>query len=237
MENRLVTKVEAAFTALVPMRHHSERVPGKNYRPLAGRPLYAYILETLLQCPCVSQVVVDTDSPILRDGIADRFPTVRLIDRPERLRGSEVSTNAVLEHDVSLVPSRFYLQTHATNPLLRPATVDRAARAFLDAFPEKDSLFSVTRWHKRLWDAHGLPVNHDPAVLLRTQDLPPVLEENSCLYLFERERFLALKNRLGRSPILFEMDAAEALDIDEERDYALVEAVLRAGLAAGEGRP
>ncbi|MCX6072037.1 MAG: acylneuraminate cytidylyltransferase family protein [Chloroflexi bacterium] len=232
-----MSETEAVFAALVPMRHHSERVPGKNYRPMAGRPLYAYILETLLQCRCVSQVVVDTDSPLIRDGIAEQFPAVRLIERPEHLRGGEVATNAVLEHDAGLAPSRFYLQTHSTNPLLRAETVDRAAEAFLAAFPEKDSLFSVTRWHKRLWDVRGLPVNHDPAVLLRTQDLPPVFEENSCLYLFERERFLASHNRLGRSPILFEMDAAEALDIDGERDFALVEAVLRAGLRGGVGRP
>lgn len=232
-----MSETEAVFAALVPMRHHSERVPGKNYRSMAGRPLYAYILETLLQCRCVSQVVVDTDSPLIRDGIAEQFPAVRLIERPEHLRGGEVATNAVLEHDAGLVPSRFYLQTHSTNPLLRAETVDRAAEAFLAAFPEKDSLFSVTRWHKRLWDVRGLPVNHDPAVLLRTQDLPPVFEENSCLYLFERERFLASHNRLGRSPILFEMDAAEALDIDGEQDFALVEAVLRAGLRGGVGRP
>jgi CMP-N-acetylneuraminic acid synthetase len=196
---------------------------------MAGRPLYACILETLLQCRCVSQVVVDTDSPVIREGIANGFPAVRLIERPEHLRGGDVSTNAVLEHDVGLVRSRFYLQTHSTNPLLRAETVDRAAEALLAAFPEKDSLFSVTRWHKRLWDARGLPVNHDPSILLRTQDLPPLFEENSCLYLFERERFLASHNRLGQSPILFEIDAAEALDIDEEQDFALVEAVLRAG--------
>jgi CMP-N-acetylneuraminic acid synthetase len=236
MEGKLVSKAEAVFTALVPMRHHSVRVPGKNYRPMAGRPLYAYILETLLQCRSISQVVVDTDSPVIREGIAHEFPAVRLIERPEHLRGGEVSTNAILEHDAGLVRSRFYLQTHSTNPLLRAATVDRAAETFLAAFPEKDSLFSVTRWQKRLWDVRGLPVNHDPAILLRTQDLPPLFEENSCLYLFERERFLASHSRLGRSPILFEIDAAEALDIDEEQDFALVEAVLRAGLQAGDRR-
>ena len=222
-----MTKAEAAFTALVPMRHHSERVPGKNYRPMAGRPLYAYILETLQACHSVSQIVVDTDSRVIRDGIAERFPTVRVIERPEHLRAGDVPTNAVLEHDIALVPSRFYLQTHSTNPLLQPATIERAIQAFLAAFPQKDSLFSVTRWHKRLWDARGLPVNHDPAVLLRTQDLPPLFEENSCLYLFEHDRFLASHNRLGASPLLFEIASAEALDIDEEQDFRLVEAVLR----------
>lgn len=227
---------ETTVTALVPMRHRSERVPGKNYRPIAGRPLYAYILETLLACRSVSQIVVDTDSPVLHQGIAERFPSVLLIERPEGLRGGEVPINAILEHDLGLVPSRFYLQTHSTNPLLQASTVERAVEAFLASFPENDSLFSVTRWRKRLWDAHGRPVNHDPAVLLRTQDLPPMFEENSCLYLFEHDRFLASHNRLGASPRLFEIDATEAVDIDEEQDFRMVEAVLQSQARAASSR-
>ena len=53
------------IVALVPMRHDSVRVPGKNYRPIAGKPLYHHILETLLACPEITQVVVDTDSPVI----------------------------------------------------------------------------------------------------------------------------------------------------------------------------
>ena len=230
-----VSEAEPAFTALVPMRHHSERVPGKNYRLMAGRPLYAYILETLQACRSVSQIIVDTDSPIIRDGVAERFPSVRLIDRPEHLRGGDVPTNDILEHDVRTAPSTYYLQTHCTNPLLKTATIDRAVEAFLQAFPGKDSLFTVTRWNKRLWSEGGTPLNHDPAVLLRTQDLPPVFEENSCLYLFERQRFLASRNRLGLAPVLFEIAPGEALDIDEEHDFRLVETLMLrdAGRAGG----
>jgi CMP-N-acetylneuraminic acid synthetase len=212
--------------ALVPMRHHSERVPGKNYRMVAGRPLYAYILETLLSCPEIREIVIDTDSPVIIEGVARSFPSVRLVERPEHLRGGEVSTNAVIEHDLQVAASRFYVQTHSTNPLLRPETVSRAIQTFLGDFPAHDSLFSVTRRQKRLWDKAGRPVNHDPAVLLRTQDLPPLYEENSCIYLFEREIFLTRKNRLGAWPAMFEMAAEEALDIDEESDLAVVEALL-----------
>lgn len=212
--------------ALVPMRHCSERVPGKNYRPVAGRLLYAYILETLLACSEIELVVVNTDSPVIMDGVSRQFPSVRLIERPAQLRGGEVPTNDVILHDLQAVPARFYLQTHSTNPLLRPETVSRAIRTFLDGYPKHDSLFSVTRLQKRLWDPQGRPINHDPAVLLRTQDLPPLYEENSCIYLFERECFLARRNRLGERPALFEMPADEAWDIDEELDIKIVEALL-----------
>lgn len=220
------------LVALVPMRHHSERVPGKNYRVVAGRPLYAYIMETLLSCPEIGQVVVDTDSPVIRDGVARLFPAVRLVERPEPLRGGAVPTNDVIRHDLGLAPARFYLQTHTTNPLLRAGTISQAIRAFLTGFPAHDSLFSVTRYQKRLWDAGGRPVNHDPAVLIPTQDLPPLFEENSCLYLFERDTFLARGNRLGERPAMFVMPADEAWDIDDESDLHLAEAMLTARSAA-----
>jgi CMP-N-acetylneuraminic acid synthetase len=215
-----------SVVALVPMRHHSERVPGKNYRRVAGRPLYVYILETLLSCAEIQQVVIDTDSPIITEGVARSFPSVRLVERPESLCGGEVPTNAIIQHDLQVTSSRFYLQTHSTNPLLRPETVSQAIQAFLSGFPAHDSLFSVTRLQKRLWDREGRPLNHDPSILLRTQDLLPLFEENSCIYLFEREVFLARRNRLGARPAMFEMPAVEALDIDEESDLAVVEAFL-----------
>jgi CMP-N-acetylneuraminic acid synthetase len=209
--------------ALVPMRHHSERVPGKNYRPLAGKPLYAHILQTLLSCPDVEAVVVDTDSPVIQEGIARSFPGVVMLERPAHLRAGETSTNAVLMHDVTMVEAPWYLQTHCTNPFLRPATIGRAIQRFMADLQSHDALFSVTRYQKRLWDASGRPVNHDPHLLLRTQDLSPLFEENSCIYLFERQAFLRAGNRLCERPQLFEIDGLEAWDIDEEQDFTLAE--------------
>lgn len=215
------------IVALVPMRHHSERVPGKNYRLLAGKPLYAHILESLLACPEIQQVVVDTDSPVIMEGIASQFPSVRVIQRPEHLRGGGISTNEILLHDVTEVPSRFYLQTHSTNPLLRRETISKAIAAFLDSFPTHDSLFTVTRLQKRLWEPDGRPINHDPNTLLRTQDLPPVYEENSCLYIFEGTDLVERRNRIGRRPLMFETEVLESLDIDEEIDFEVADFLMR----------
>jgi len=213
--------------AFVPMRHESERVPRKNYRDLAGRPLYAYILETLQACPDIGKIVVDTDSPVIMDGLRQDFPDVQILERPEALRGGEVDINRVLLHDVSLVEADFYLQTHSTNPLLKAETISKALQAFLEAYPECDSLFSVTRYQTRLWDAEGRAINHDPHHLIRTQDLPPLYEENSCLYIFERETFLRRENRIGERPLLFEIECTEALDIDEEFDLAIAHCLMQ----------
>lgn len=215
------------IVALVPMRHNSQRVPGKNYRILAGRPLYQHILETLLAVPEITEVVVDTDSDPVMDGLRAHFPQVKIINRPAHLRADDVPMNQILIHDTEQVPADFYLQTHSTNPLLKPETVSRAINLFLAEYPSRDSLFSVTRLQTRLYDQDGNALNHNPKELLQTQDLPPVYEENSCLYIFTRANLIAKQHRISDHPLLFEIDVEEAWDIDEELDFAITDFLLK----------
>ncbi len=209
------------IVALVPMRHHSQRVPGKNYRPLAGKPLFHHIIETLLAVPQINQIVVDTDSDEVMDGLRQHFPTVNIINRPESLRADDVPMNEILIHDTGLFPADFYLQTHSTNPLLKPETISSAIQLLITNYPARDSLFSVTRLQTRLYDKDGNAINHNPKELIQTQDLPPVYEENSCIYIFTRENLLAKRHRISDKPLLFAIDADEAWDIDEELDFAI----------------
>jgi CMP-N-acetylneuraminic acid synthetase len=213
------------IAALVPMRHHSERVPGKNYRLLAGRPLYHHVVTSLLACPAITQVVIDTDSPTIVADVARHFPTVHLLERPEHLRAGSIPMNDVLLHDVTQVAADFYLQTHSTTPFLSSATFTQAIEQFLTQYPMYDSLFGVTRVQTRLWDSLTRPVNHNPAILLRTQDLPPLYEENSTLYIFTRHTLETRHNRIGERPLMFEVERLEAWDIDDEADFQIAAAL------------
>jgi CMP-N-acetylneuraminic acid synthetase len=215
-----------SVVAFVPMRHSSERVPEKNYRAFNGRPLFHWVIETLLEVDRVSQVVVDTDSPVIIDQCRERFPSVVCVERPEHLLGGHVPMTDVLQYDASLFRSDWYLQTHSTNPLLRPETVEGALAGLETSLAEHDSLFGVTRLQTRLFDSNGRPINHDPSILLRTQDLPPVFEENSNLYVYSAE-LIAAGRRYGERPILYEIDPVEATDIDEEHDFVLAELLHR----------
>jgi CMP-N-acetylneuraminic acid synthetase len=217
----------SSIVALVPMRHESERVPGKNYRPFAGEPLYHRIVRTLLDCPLISQIVINTDSPVILEDARCHFPQIRLNERPESLRGGNVPMNDVLLYDVQQFSADYYLQTHSTNPLLRSETISRAVESFLDQYPIYDSLFSVTRIQRRLWDGLARAINHNPAILIRTQDLPPIYEENSCLYLFTRSNLEKRHNRIGERPLMFEIDSIEGWDIDEEPDFRVAEFLYR----------
>jgi len=213
--------------ALVPMRHHSQRVPGKNYRPLAGKPLFHHILDTLLQVKEINQIVVDTDSPEILNGLQKDYPYVLPLNRPEELRADTIPMNEILLYDTSQASADLYLQTHSTNPLLKAETIQNALHRLDDVYPTFDSLFGVTRLQTRFWDALGKPVNHNPDILLQTQDLPPIYEENSCIYLFTRQTLVARRNRLGERPLMFEIDRDEAWDIDEELDFLITDLLLK----------
>ena len=146
------------IVALVPMRHRVGQVPGKNYRSNAGKPLFHYILNTLQSCPEINKIVVDTDSPDVKSGIEKNFPDVMVIERPDYLKEDTIPMNEILLHDTSLIEADLYLQTHSTNPLLRPDTVSKAIKTYLDQSHSYDSLFSVTRIQTRLWDQLSRPL-------------------------------------------------------------------------------
>lgn len=209
------------------MRHQSQRVPGKNYRPLAGKPLFQHILETLNAVPEIETIIVDTDSEPVMDGVRRLFPDVKLIPRPGHLRADDVPMNDILLYDTAQVQADFYLQTHSTNPLLKAETISRGIKNFLAEYPKYDSLFSVTRLQTRLYFQDGRAINHNPLELIQTQDLPPVYEENSCIYMFTRENLERKKHRIGDSPLMFEIDADEAWDIDEELDFEIADFLMR----------
>jgi len=214
---------KAKITALVPMRHNSERVPGKNYRQFGGVPLFCHVVRTLLQVDLIDNVVVDTDSHIIIDILETDFPSVSVLLRPQHLRDGSIAMNDVILNAIEQFPSDFYLLTHSTNPLLKTDSIKNAIEIFLANYPMYDSLFSVTRKNVRYWDVLCRPINHNENILLRTQDLPPIYEENSCMYIFNRDTILQKHNRIGNRPYLFEIDALEAQDIDEELDFKVAE--------------
>lgn len=211
--------------AIVPMRHNSERVPGKNYRLLAGIPLYHHVIKTLNAVNEIDTIVIDTDSDFIIDDCATHFPNVRVLHRPENLRDGHIAMNDVLLNTLAQIDADVVLQTHSTNPFLKAATVSAALKLFGRLGNDCDSAFSVTRLQARLWDADTRPVNHDPSMLLRTQDLAPLFIENSCFFIFPPQLLRERGNRIGAKPLMIEMAPLEAIDIDTEDDFELATAI------------
>jgi len=222
------------ITAMMPMKGHSERVPGKNIRPLAGRPLFHWMMEALRGSKYVGEILVNTDSDQI--GLdAERTFGARYIRRPEHLLGDRVSMTPLIEYDFTQCDATVMLQTHSTNPLITSATVDRVIERYFEA-GDHDSVFTVNTFHSRFYWADGRPLNHDLSVMLPTQDLPPVYEENSCLYVFSRESFAAAGRRIGHRPVLVPTDPLEAVDIDEEWQFTMAESLMQRRIAGAQGR-
>lgn len=216
--------------ALLPIKGYSARLAGKNFKDFCGKPLFRWILDTLLSVPEIGLVVIDTDArPAFEALDVHRLPRVQLRDRKAELCGDLVSMNLILEDDIAAVPADLYVMTHATNPLLGATTISRAIAAFLEerARGDVDSLFTANRFQSRFYGPDRRPLNHDPKNLVRTQDLEPWFEENSNLYLFTAASFRAANARIGCRPMMFESPKLESIDIDDQESWDVAEAIAR----------
>lgn len=216
---------------LIPIKHNSSRVPGKNYRDMNGKPLFYWIINTVLNSNYVDKVIIDTDSPTIKELVplhfSNQMDRIILYDRPVELHGGDVATNKLFMNVIEALnlDADLYLQTHTTNPLLKTETIDDAIEKFNAS--DKDSLFSVNTWHTRLYDKNGKDINHNRKVLIPTQDLDPIYEENSCIYLFTKESLFKFGARIGDNAMLYPTDPIESQDIDWEHNFVLTETLMK----------
>ena len=178
--------------ALIFMKAHSERVPGKNMKKLFGRPLFHWILDSLSEAKYINEIIINTDSKEIAESATNNYD-VTIHMRPKYLLdidGNEA--NQIIEYDLSKTNGEYFFQSHSTNPLLSVDTIDRAIEVY---FSNKfDSLISVTEKRKRYFTLEGDPINHDPQNLVKTQNCKSLYEENSCIYIFSRKVF----EKMGR---------------------------------------
>ena len=217
MKNKIV--------ALLPMKANSERVKGKNFRELAGKPLFKWILDSLLAVGEIDKVVINTDARHIfaENGLVESDRVV-IRDRKPGLCGDMVSMNLILADDIQAFDADTYIMTHTTNPLITSETIRAGLKTLADN-PDKDSLFTVNKFQTRFYRGDCSAVNHDPDNLLRTQDLEPWYEENSCLFYFTQESFMTTKARIGKHPLMMVTPPLESLDIDEPQDWEMVAAL------------
>ncbi|MBT4551838.1 acylneuraminate cytidylyltransferase family protein [bacterium] len=207
------------------MKSHSERIPNKNIKTIATKPLCRWVLDTLLDVEQITKIIINTDSSeiVKLCSFDDR---IVIHKRPDELVGDHVSMNKIINYDINKLEGEHFLQTHVTNPLIKPITIKKAINKYFDNMGKYDSLFSVTKLKTRLYNHQYQPINHDPKKLERTQDLKSIFEENSNIYLFSKQSFIKNKNRIGKNPYFFEIDSLEAIDIDIIQDFHLAEHIL-----------
>lgn len=228
---------EKKIVALLPMKANSTRVKGKNFRTFCGKPLFKWILDSLLEVKEINKIVINTDAReiLAANGLIDT-QRIFIRDRKPEICGDEVSMNLVLADDVENLEADIFLMTHTTNPLVSSSTIRAAIKQYKKALDQQsaDSLFTVNKVQTRFYTEDCKPVNHDPNNLIPTQDLEPWFEENSNLYLFNKNSFNLTNARIGLKPMMMVSPALESSDIDTPDDWdravVMTEYMLEKGL-------
>ena len=217
------------IVALLPMKANSERVKGKNFRDFGGKPLFSWILDTLISVSKIDAVVINTDAReiLIKNGLIESERII-IRDRKSEICGDFVSMNVIINDDIQNIDADIFLMTHTTNPFLSKKSVEVAISQFKDALNHRsaNSLFTVNKVQERFYDTNAKALNHDPERLVRTQDLEPWYKENSSLYLFTKEGFSTTYARIGSKPMMLETPLFESTDIDTPDDLDLAEAMI-----------
>lgn len=210
--------------ALVPLRGGSRSIPGKNIRPIAGRPLCHWALSAALAARGIARVVVSTDSSEIAAVARALDPRVEVLDRPAALATDTASTESVMLHALEHLPCRTLATLQATSPLTTAADLEAALARF--AGEGLDSLVTAVRVRRFYWGDDARPINYDPLRRPRRQDFAGTLMENGAFYLTDAALLRRTACRLGGRIGVHEMPADCAAELDEPEDWEVVARVL-----------
>lgn len=206
--------------AFVPIKMNNERLPGKNTKAFSnGKPLIAYILETLKKVSSVDEIYVYCSNPAICEFLPEG---VKYLQRSQHLDLSTTSFNEVLTSFARDVEADIYILTHATAPFIQPRTFEKAVAAV--ASGEHDSALSVSKLQEFIWK-DGKPFNYSTDNIPRTQDLEPLYTETCGMYVYTRRLILEENRRVGHKPYLVEVSKIEACDINEADDFVIADAI------------
>lgn len=205
----------------------NERCPGKNIRLLGDKPLLQYELDSLIETKLCDDIYVFCSD----DNITKYLPEgVTYLHRSPNLDLPTSNFTQIFAEFMNKIDSDIYVYAHATAPFVSVETINKCINAVISG--EYDSAFCAIKLQDYLWTENG-PLNFDAQNLPRTQDLPVIFQETSGVYVFRKEVFLQYGRRVGNKPFICEVNAKEAIDIDEPDDFEFAELVERASHIKG----
>lgn len=223
--------------AIIPARGGSKGVPGKNLRPVAGKPLIVWTIEQALSAVGVTDTVVTTDAEDIAAVARQAGAKVPFL-RPAELAGDSTPTEPAMRHALEQMEERegrydAVMLLQPTSPLRLSGTIDRAIDEFERG--EQDSMLGVVESHAFFWQRDPVRASYDYENRPRRQDIAAAdrrFRETGSLYLTCRDAFMAANNRLVGTIALFVMDEREGLEIDSRSDFAVLEALMKEELLA-----
>jgi CMP-N-acetylneuraminic acid synthetase len=216
--------------AVIPVKHQSDRLDGKNFRPFVeGKSLLDLKVEQLQRSGVYSEIFISSDSPLARESA--RVHGVNFLERPPRFCNNAIPWSEVIVQVVSSVAMAeddALSWCHVTSPLF--ADFASAARRF-EALPrEYNGLFAVARLNRFILDTGFRPVNYSwgPAHPY-SQDLRPYYFVTGALFIGKKRDLLDARYVITSNPYPLEVSEREAIDIDTELDFELARWLLKKG--------
>ncbi len=209
--------------SFIPIKLNNQRLPGKNTMELNGRPLCDYIFDTICKVPgidekyvyCSDEAIVPYIRPYEEKGL-------RFLKRDSYLDGFQVKGLEIIDRFVKDVDADVYVLTHVTQPFTKPESIANALEQVRNG--GYDSSFSAVKLQDYMW-MDGKPFNYDMKDIPRTQDLTPIYMETGAFFIFKKDVFTKLGQRIGEKPFIYEIDQFEAVDIDTAEDFEFAKAV------------
>ncbi len=202
------------------MKLTNRRLPNKNTKTFTnGKPLCTYILNTLCNVNLIDEVFVYCSDDSIKQYLPDG---VRYLRRDESLDSDNTKMNEVLIAFSKAVESDVYIMSHTTAPFISSESLHKGIEAVLER--GYDSAFSAKKIQDFLWE-NGKPINYCLDNIPRTQDLNPLYMETSGFYVYRREIIECMRRRIGNNPFIVEVNEIEAVDIDEEIDFKIADAI------------
>ncbi len=206
--------------AVVPMKLNNSRLPNKNTKSFTnGKPLCSYILNTLKSVKSLDEIYVYCSNSDITAFIPEG---VKYIKRSEKLDRDVTSMNEVLKAFVNDVDADIYVLAHATAPFISPEKIQDGLNAVLSG--QYDSSFAVKKIQDFMW-RNNKPLNYDLDNIPRTQDLEPYFIETSGFYIFRKNIVAEMNRRIGNAPYMVTVSEVESIDIDEQEDFEIADAV------------
>lgn len=223
--------------AIIPARGGSKGLPGKNIKPLLGKPLIAYTIECALQAKAIERVIVSTDDEEIA-AVAKQYGAEVPFLRPDFLAtdtamavDNYIYTITRLEEEEGIAIKEFMV-LQPTSPLRTPQDIDAAAALFYEK--QADSVISYTPeahpvfWHKVVREDLRLEDLFDNTLANR-QELPRTYYPNGAIYVFSAG-LIRTRRYYSDKTFAYIMSREKSVDIDYQADFEYAEFLLSRSL-------
>ena len=211
------------IVSFIPIKLNNQRFPGKNTMLLNGRPLCDYIFNTISSVDIIDEKYVYCSDETICSYIKPyQYKGLTFLKRDSYLDGFQVKGLEIIERFINDVDADIYVLTHVTQPFTKSKSIEKALNKVISG--EYDSAFSAVVLQDYMW-MNGKPFNYDMKNIVRTQDLEPIYMETGAFFIFRKEVFTELGQRIGNKPYIYEIDQFEAVDIDTAEDFEFAKAV------------